>query len=226
MPLLKEIQALIKKDLVVEWRQKYALAGILLYVVSTVFLINIALKSGNAAASITGKYWNILFWITILFAAINSVTKSFFQENRERLLYYYTLVSPQAIILAKIIYNLILLLMLAILCYAVFTLLLGSFVVAPTWFLLSLLLGVSAFSILFSMMSAIAMKANNNATLMAILSFPLILPSIMLLIHLSGSAVGEIINIENNWNDVAVLSALNLAMIALAYILFPYLWRD
>ncbi len=226
MPLFREIRVLIRKDLVVEWRQKYALAGILLYVISTVFLINIALKSGNADASFSGKYWNILFWITILFAAINSVTKSFFQENRERLLYYYSVVSPQAIILAKIIYNLFLLLLLTFLCYVVFTILLGNFVSVPKWFFLSVLLGSSAFSILFSMMSAIAMKAGNNATLMAILSFPLILPSIMILIHLSGSAMGDLVNVKSNWNDVIILSALNLAMVAMAFILFPYLWRD
>ncbi len=226
MKMFSEITTLVKKDLLIEWRQKYALAGILLYVASTVFLINISAQSAGVNNDLSGQTWNLLFWITILFASINSVTKSFFQENKGRVLYYYCLVSPQAVVLAKMIYNLGLIALLSLLCLLLFMLLLGNPLDQPHWFFLSLLLGGSAFSFLFSMMSAIAMKANNNATLMAILSFPLILPVIMLVIHLSGSSVGNIVNVSNNWNDVLILSALNLAIVALAFILFPYLWRD
>jgi len=42
MQVVKETILLIKKDLLLEWRQKYAIGGILLYVVSTVFIVFIS----------------------------------------------------------------------------------------------------------------------------------------------------------------------------------------
>jgi len=226
MRLLKEVKILIEKDLLVEWRQKYALGGILLYVVSTVFVIYIALNTERLLTTLGFNSWNILFWMTILFASVNAIAKSFFQERHQRLVYYYTVVSPQAVILAKMLYNALLMTVLVVLCFLLFSLMIDNPVLHYDVFFGALFLGGMAFSFLFSMMSAIAAKAENNSTLMAILSFPLILPVIMVLIRLSGHAFVQQPNETEVYNHLLILLALNGLFVALSFVLFPYLWRD
>lgn len=224
--MLREILLLIKKDILLEWRMRYALGGIVLYVLATVFVIYTILSSERAADMVSYKWWSILFWITMIFTAVNAIAKSFTQENRERLLYYYILVRPQSIILAKILYNTLLMLALSLTGMAVFSLFIGTPVKNYPLFLLALLLGGSGFSFLLTMVSSIASKSDNNATLMAILSLPLILPFILVLQKFAVNAF--FISTAGNGvaKDIAVLLAFNVLLVALSYILFPYLWRD
>lgn len=217
--LLHQTLQLIRKDLLLEWRQKYALNGILLYVISTVMVVYMSLFE------VEGVVWIALFWIIMLFASVNAVAKSFMQESSGRQLYYYTLASPQAVILSKLIYNVVLLLLLAILALGVYSLLLGNPVADIQLFFVIVLLGAVGFSVCFTLLSGIASKASKNATLMPILSFPLIIPILGLLIKLSKSALMGVEEM-NFSKDIAILLALDGMMIILSLVLFPYLWRD
>ena len=125
--------------------------------------------------------WNILFWIIMLFASVNAIAKSFMQESKSRLLYYYTIASPQAIILSKTIYNILLMSLLSILALLVYMVFFTNTIGDPLFYFLSVLLGSISFSTVFTMISAIASKAGNNGTLMAILSFPVVIPVILVL---------------------------------------------
>lgn len=221
--MLKEISILIHKELTLEWRQKYALNGILLYVVSAVFItyLSVGAKQGNISA----PTWNALYWIIILFSAVNAVAKSFVQEHQGRQLYYYMIASPESIILSKIIYNTGLTLVLALLGYGVFSVILGNQVQDQGLFILNLILGAMGFSASLTMVSGIASKAGNNATLMAILSFPVIIPILLMAIRISKNALDGL-----DWSvsadKIISLFAINAIVAAAAYILFPYLWRS
>lgn len=217
--LFDQIKYLIGKELKLEIRNKYALGGILLYVVSTIFVCYLSFKK-----IIDPPTWNALFWIILLFASINAVAKSFISETRGKLLYLYTLVSPQAVILSKIIYNSLLLILLSALCLVVYSLFVGGLIQDIQLFLLVLALGSFGFSSLLTMVSAIASKANNNFTLMAILSFPIMIPMLMVLIKLSKNAMDGLEKWDYNY--LLVLIFLNVIIVALSYLLFRYLWRD
>lgn len=221
--MLKEITVLIKKELTLEWRQKYALNGILLYVVSAVFItyLSVGAKQGNLAV----PTWNALYWIIILFSAVNAVAKSFVQEHQGRQLYYYMIASPEAIILSKIIYNSLLTLVLALLGYLVFSIILGNPVADQGMFLLNLVLGALGFSACLTMVSGIASKASNNATLMAILSFPVIIPILLMAISISKNAIDGL-DPSVSVDKLISLMAINAIVSVTAYILFPYLWRS
>jgi heme exporter protein B len=165
-----------------------------------------------------------LFWIILLFASINAVAKSFIGESKGRLLYLYTLVSPQAVIISRILYNSLLLLVLSGLCLFAYTLFIGNIIQDLPLFLITLACGVLGFSSLLTMVSAIASKAGNNFTLMAILSFPIMIPLLMVLIKLSKNAIDGLERWDLNY--LAVLLFLNVIIAALSYLLFRYLWRD
>lgn len=220
LSLSQEIKFLIAKEIKQELRQKFALGGILLYVVSTVFVCYLSFRS-----IIDKPTWNALFWVILLFGSINAVAKSFIQESKGRQLYFYTLVSPQAVILSKIIYNSLLMLVLSVVCFFVYSLFIKSLVDDIPFFLLTLLFGSIGFASVLSMVSAIASKTNSNFSLMAILSFPMLIPLLLSLIKVSKYAVDGL-DRSLSWPYFGVLILINLMVIVLSYLLFPYLWRD
>lgn len=227
MQLINQTWDLLKKEILLEWRSKYAFNGVLLYIVSTVFVTYISFNlSGGFGTSDSYKItWNVLFWIIMLFAAVNAITKSFAQENKGRLLYYYSIASPQAIILSKTIYNILLMLLLSILGLVVYEIFFPNFPGDPLFYFISVLLGSVSFSTVFTMISAIASKAGNNSTLMAVLSFPVIIPVILLLIRVSKYAMDGLER-STSYGNIGALCALNVMVIAASLILFPFLWRD
>ena len=218
--MLKEISALIQKEILLEWRQRYALGGMFLYVVTTVFVCFLSFKN-----VIEVDAWNALFWIIILFASVNASAKSFLQESKGRLLYYYTISSPQAFILSKIIYNAILMLILSLTCFGFYSLFMGNIVENLPLFFFIVVLGSIGISSLLTMISAIASKANNNFTIMAILAFPIIMPILITIIHLSKNAIDGT-DFYYNLKYFFVLFSLDVIVAILSYLLFPYLWKD
>lgn len=223
MALLSEIWVLMQKDFRLEWRQRAALNGMLLYVSSTVFVcyLSFSLRGGQLPA----PAWNALFWIVLLFSAINAVAKGFLQESRGRMLYYYTVVRPQAVILAKIAYNALLLLALALVAFALYSLVLGNPVQNVPLFVGNVLLGAVGFAGTLTLVAGIAAKATNSSTLMAVLGFPLMVPMLLLLIKVSKNALDGL-EFEASRNSLLTLVALNLIVGAVSYLLFPFLWRS
>lgn len=197
----------------------YAISGILLYVCSTVFIVYAAF------IDVEPEVWNILFWIIILFASVNAIVKSFVQENSQQQLYYYSLAHPIAVFLSKVIYNALLLMVLSMLTWLAFGFVSENPVQDSGLFMLALFLGSMGFATTFTFIAAIAGKADNNSTLMAILSFPLVIPIIMTLIKMSGTALG-LSEGQNLNNDILILVAINMILLSMALILYPFLWRD
>ncbi len=219
MKLYTQVQHLLKKEIVLEWRSKYAFNGILLYVVSSVFVCYLAFKTTQPIV------WNVLFWIIMLFAAVNAVAKSFIQESKGRLLYYYTIASPQAIIIAKTIYNIFLLLLITFIALIIYKLVFANTLSDPLLYIFTIFLGSLSFSTVFTMTSAIASKAGNSGTLMAVLSFPVIIPLLMLLIKLSKNAMDGL-DRSVSYDEIGVLVLINIIVVSVSLLLFPYLWRD
>jgi heme exporter protein B len=204
----------------VELRQKAVLNGILLYVVSTVFVAYLIFSNLEELST-----WVALLWIVVLFASTNASINSFRKEAGREFYYYYSLAKPQAIILSKMLFNAILQFIIAALTLLLFSLLLGNPVENMSLFYLILFLGSLGISTVLSLSSAIASKTNNNATLTAILSFPIMLPTLLTSIKAS-----MLCGLGFSWEDcqvyIVTLGLLNIVIVILSYILFPYLWRS
>ncbi len=218
--LFKQFKALLIKEIKLEFRNMYALNGVLLYVVSTVFVCYLSFK--HIAEP---RAWNSLFWIIMLFASIHAISKSFMQDSKGLLLYYYSIASPGAVILSKITYNVLLMILLSLICYGCYSLFIGNSVINQELFMSSLILGSIGISSILSLISAIAAKANSNFGLMAVLSFPVLMPLILTLIRVSNYAI-EGIAFSVVYKYLLVLSLLDLISLTLACLLFPYLWKD
>jgi heme exporter protein B len=216
---LNNIFTLLKKDLLLEFRQQYAFFGILLYIASTTFVIYLSMGQPE------DKVWNGLFWVILLFICINAVARSFIQEGRGRMLYFYTISSPVDFILSKLIYNSILMILMSGLSLLLFILLLGNPLQHSFLFFGMSCLGGISLSLVFSFLAAIAAKAQQPSAIMAILGFPLIIPQILLLMRIANIAFSDVV--QNGLPQlVAMLAGFDILIIALAYILFPFLWKD
>jgi heme exporter protein B len=218
LPQKKNISLL--KDIKTELRQRSAINGIFLYVVSTVF---VAYLIFNRIEEMTT--WIALFWIIMIFASTNASIQSFKAESGRQFFYYYSLCKPQAIIFSKLIFNGILLTLIACVNLLFFSVLLGNPIENMGIFFLVILLGSLGISGVLTLVSAIASKTNHNSTLTAVLGFPILLPMILISIKasvMSGLGFGW----DECGNYLLMMGLINLIIIALSYVLFPYLWRS
>jgi heme exporter protein B len=88
------------------------------------------------------------------------------------------------------------------------------------------ILGGAGISMVFTLMSAIAGKAQQNAALIAILGFPVILPQLLLLMRLSKTAFAEVFKEGAVLQLSALVIGLDALVAVMAVILFPYLWKE
>jgi heme exporter protein B len=215
---IKQIWSLFKKDLLLEIRQQYSFYGIILYIAATIFVLYMAMDTPES------RVWNGLFWVIQLFICINAVAKSFLQESRGRMLYYQSITSPQNFVLSKLLFNSMLMLLMSLLSLILFLLFLGNPVEKFWQFLGVVFLGGWGLSLIFSFLAAIAAKAQQNAAIMAILGFPLIIPQLIMLMRISNSVFSQ--NGAAIGSTVLLLAITNLLIIILSIILFPFLWKD
>jgi heme exporter protein B len=206
-----------------ELRRKAVISGIGLYMCSLIFICYLTFTLRQN--SINEATWSALFWLAILFSVVNSVGKSFIGEKRGISIYYYTLASPQVVILSKIIYNALLCLVLSLMGYGLFALFIDNPVQDTLYFLFTLTLTSIGFSAALTLISGIAAKANNSHILMAVLSFPVVIAILLMAIRLTKNVLDGI-DRSASLDELLNLLAINCILTALAYMLFPYIWRS
>ncbi|HMH32093.1 MAG TPA: heme exporter protein CcmB [Puia sp.] len=213
------IIALFKKELLLEIRQQYTFYGILLYVVSTIFVLYLAMGQPESTV------WNGLFWMMQLFICVNAVAKSFLAENKGRMLYFYSIAGSRDFLLAKLLFNALFMVVMSLTCWTLFSILLGNPVIYGARFFGITILGGLSLSLVFTFLSAIAARAQQNAGLMVIMGFPVIIPQIMLLMRISRIVFSDLLQ-GGLWQVILLLLALDALVVVLALILFPFLWKD
>ncbi len=215
----KHIITLIKKDLLLEIRQQYTFYGVLLYVASTIFVVYLSMGQPEE------EVWNGLFWVIQLFVCVNAVAKSFLQDSKGRMLYYYSVAGARDFIIAKLAFNAMLMMLMSLLSLFVFTILLGNPLIHVFQFIGISFLGGVGLSLIFTFLAAIAAKAQQQAALMAIMGFPIIIPQLLLLGRIAKATFSPVLQ-AGLTQMVLLLIGLDMLIILLAIILFPFLWKD
>lgn len=215
----QKIITLIKKDLLLEIRQQYTFYGVLLYVASTIFVVYLVMGQPEE------MIWNAMFWVIQLFVCVNAVAKSFLQDSKGRMLYYYSIAGARDFIISKLVFNALLMMLMSLLSLLVFILLLGNPLTYFVEFMGISFLGGLGLSLIFTFLAAIAAKAQQQAALMAIMGFPIIIPQLLLLGKVAKAAFSPVLQ-AGLWQMILLLLGLDLLVIVLAVILFPFLWKD
>ncbi len=221
--MFTRIVYLIGHEARLELRQKHTIAGIALFALAAVYLCYQAFQRTENAA-----VWNALLWLIILFTAFNAIGKGFQTQSRGQRLYLYWNVSPQEYIVARVVYNMVMMLLLGGFTFLVFVLFLGNAEMnTPTtlYYLLGLFAGNLGFSALLTLISAIAAQSNSGVGLTAVLGLPIVIPLILILNRYTTQVLDGVAFAENVIN-LGFLLILTAGMFVLSYLLFPYLWRD
>tara|TARA_Y100000768_G_scaffold381040_1_gene359101 strand:+ start:563 stop:1225 length:663 start_codon:yes stop_codon:yes gene_type:complete len=220
--MISKIFTILYKDFKIEINQSHLFFSVGLYVISSIYIIYI---SYQPTGILSLEHWVSIFWVIILFSSISAVSKSFFQESGNRNYYYYYVLSPDELIFSKLIYNFLFIVFVTFLTFIIFSFLLGNFIYSFSFFLSLLFVGALSISNCLTLISAIGHQVKNNSILISVLSFPVIIPILLLLIRLS-----KISSSEFSWNliqdDFYLLILLNIILVAMTKILFGYLWRN
>lgn len=220
---MAEIAHLLALEWRLDRRQKHAWGGMALYVVSTVYVCYQGVHHLPAL-----PVWNALFWIILLFAAFNALARSFQREDAGRQLYLHTLASPRSVILARTLYNALTMAALSLLSLGAYALFIGD---APLEharqgvFVLTVVLGGTGFALVLTLIAALAARAGNGVGLMAVLGLPIVLPMLLSVMKASKLALdGLPFSVTGQY--LGWLLCIDVLTVALAWLLFPYLWRD
>ena len=220
--MLKNIFTILYKDYRIELSQSHLFFSVVLYLLSSIYIIYIAFQPLGISNVET---WVSIFWVIILFGAITVVSKSFFQESYKRNYYYYYLFTPDELIFSKLIYNFIFLFFVSIFSFIFFSFFIGNIIQSPIFFVTLLLLGSLSISNCLTLVSAIGYQVKNNSIIISVLSFPVIIPILLILIKISKLSSSEF-SFNLIQDDIYLLILLNIIMISITKILFNFLWRN
>ena len=222
MTSLSTLFSLLSKDIKVEFRQRILTATIILFVASACFTIYEVFFAGRAR--VNPLVWNSLFWLIIVFSSFQVVGKSFSKEMDQQFWYYLFVVRADLLILSKLIYHFIMLNITSWLSWIFLSVLFHNPVQDTGLFALAIELACLGLSAGLTLVSAISIKAGKNSTLLPVLGFPLIIPTLLFVIKVSINALDAL-----GWDlalpHIITLVSLDCIMIVLTFILFPYLWR-
>lgn len=216
---MTRIWNLLATEAKVELRERFVLAGILLYVLSSSFIVF------SIWRQLPAREWGLTFWVIFLFCSLMAVLKTFGRESEGRYFYYYTLYHPLELFAAKAFYNFILLLFIFFSLWFILFIMAGDHLTRPVWFLVTGLLACIGLSVQLTFISSIAIKTSQNASLTAVLALPLMIPILMNILRLTAYSLGSSPD-ENPWNEVTLLGSIISLMAGMALWLFPYLWRS
>ena len=83
-----------------DWKSKHSLGGLLLFAVSTVYAVYQVVRGRPDPDT-----WNALAWVILLFTAFNGVSRTLEEDRPEVLAYLRTTVEPLHFMLARMLYN-------------------------------------------------------------------------------------------------------------------------
>ncbi len=215
--------AVFLKDLRSELRTRYAINAILMFALVTVFAVSWAIGGAGLDTILQAS----LLWIVIYFSSLSGLSQSFVKEEESRTALALRLYCPAAAVLGgKMIFNLILLSILNLLTIPLFGIFIGLDIYNFPLFIIIIILGSLGLVATTTIVAAIISKASVKGALFAVLSFPLVLPLLMMAISGTKKALSPETAISMARMEIQVLASYIVVMTVLDFILFESVWND
>ena len=222
--LAKASWAVFRKDVRAELRTRYALNALALFAVSTVVAISLGVGPLTSSPDLPLIHAALL-WIAILFAAFTGLARAFVQEEDARTAAALRLAAPPtAVYLGKLLFNLALLLLLALLTAVLFVVLVRMRIGNLGLFAVLLLAGSLGLVAVTTLIAAIIARASVKGALFAVLSFPLLAPLLVVAIKATALAL-EGAGWDRGAAPLQVLLAYAVAMFVASLFLFGSVWE-
>lgn len=223
--LLTATLALLRKDLLIEWRTRARLNAIIFFALATLLMFSFALGPDT---KLLEKNAGGYFWLAILFASVLALGESFRVESENACMDGIRLApaDARAIFLSKAVGNTLLLTALGVLLVPVMVALYGVSIVTSVVDLgLILLLGSLALSAPGTVYAAISSNARARDVLLPLLLFPLVIPALLSAAKATTLVLqGDPMNQFGSW--AGLLGGFNLIYWGVGFLLFPRIIED
>jgi heme exporter protein B len=219
----EQVFAVFKKDILSEIRTRYAINSLVMFVIVTISVILFSIGSDSVAPSLTGG----LFWVVVFFTAMSGLARVFVtEEERGTTLTLRLLAKPSAVYLGKLLFNITLIFSMNIIIAILYSLLFDSFIIkSKDVFVVAFILGNLGIASASTILAAIIAKASSKGTLYPVLSFPILLPLILILINISKACIDGTSFVDSE-TELFMLVCYNVLMITASILLFDFIWKD
>lgn len=220
---LRQTIAVFLKDLRSEYRERTAISAIVLFAVTSVFVVGFSL----AGVSLSPEAAAPMLWIVLFFSAFSGLAHVFTHEEEGGTALPLRLAAqPEAILMGKLTYNLALLAAVACLVGPLFVLVTDLHVTSPGRLAAVIASGSFSLSASATIVGAIVAKARARGALFGALGFPVVLPLLMLAVASTRRALGVDAS-EWSWaRDIGGLLGYGIMTVAASVLVFPVLWES
>jgi len=215
--------ALFKKDYHSELRTRYAVNSLAMFIVVALSVILFSIGNEKVPQNLTGG----LLWVVIFFSAMSGLSRAFVsEEERGTSLILHLIAAPTTIFNGKLLFNLILVFLMNIVITILYSALFEEFIIRNIFlFFLTFILSNIGLAVASTIIAAIISKAGAKGTLYPVLSFPILLPLILISVMLTSySMVGT--SFVDAVVELAVLVCYDVIMLTASYMLFEFIWKD
>ena len=221
-PLVSEPLTLLFKEIKSELRTRYALNAVLMFAIVSLSVVSITV--GQYA--LDPKILASLFWVVLFFSSMSGLAHVFVKEEEKKTSDLLKLVAePSTVFLGKFFFNLVFFFFLEAVIVPLFILFLGLKIQNTHFFLAVLILSSLGLVSATTIIGAIVSKARVKGALFAVLSFPILLPLLIIAIdgtYLSIQKTGIFYNMDN----LKFLLSYFVVMLVLSFLLFDYVWKE
>jgi heme exporter protein B len=221
----KQVRAIVKKDVLLEIRSRDRITAMGAFAVLAGVLFNFSIDTTTTRPQDIAAG---LIWMTLIFGGLLGVGRTFHLEAQDGA-FQGVLTSPvpkDAIFLAKVIANFVLLYAVSLLVLGVFALFF-SLDIGPNlgWIMVILALGSLGFVALSTLFAAVSTGTTMGETLLPVLVFPLLVPMVVFGVGSTGRLMSgrPFDEVEGH---VRMLGAFAFAAVAAGAVLFRYVVED
>lgn len=202
----------MKKDLKIEFRTKHTLSFMFLFSLLTVIMFSVAV---GFPAEVTPEVGAGLLWLVILFTGVLGVTRAYGREKESGTLdgIKLTPVGLSSVLVAKILYNFVLMFLVVMIVFPPFVIFLGYSVKGsiPLAFLI-LALGAASFAVVGSALATLVLHAKAREMLLPVMLMPIIFPDV-------SAAVSALRKVSNGLPTEAIVGEITIMTVYIVIML-------
>jgi heme exporter protein B len=219
---LQNVIEIFKKELKAEFRTKYVLNSLLMFVLISVAIIRFAAGDEKLDEDIaTG-----LLWVVIFFASVSSLARTFIKEQDKDTINALKLSSiPEAVFIGKLMFNLLLSYFTGFLTLLLFVMIMDYQIQNILSYILIFLIGNKGLVISLTIIAAIISKANSKGTLYPVLAFPILIPLLVSIIYASKLAAAGA-QIYALLDEFIIMICYIVVVFTVSIMLFKFIWEE
>lgn len=185
-----EVAAVFVKEWRCEFRTRYALNTLALFAFTTLVVVSVNLGPLGISGVQGTTVLPVLLWLILLFSVTAGLPRTFVQEEETQTAIALRLsATPSSLFCGKLLYGLTLVVALSGLVTPIFLAMMSLEVASPGLLAAVLVVGGYGLAAGSTLIASIIAQARSKGTLFSVLSFPVLLPLLLLVVELTRNAV-------------------------------------